>query len=146
MLCFDKGTNQYFIASDEQVDIVENQMNDILKRMISEGKEIITLSDVMNALGVENLDQSDNDQKERSDCKMAIVYELVSLEDDHWDTNGGYPVPDHLGYYSSEEKAEEAWIRYKEKHPRQVTDVKSPINDRIGYDIYPITADDQDEF
>lgn len=63
MLCFDKGTNQFFIASDEQVKIVENQMNDILKRMISEGKKMITLSEVMDALGVEkNHDQNNDDQ------------------------------------------------------------------------------------
>ena len=146
MLCFDKSANQYFIASDKQVKIVENQMNDILKRMISEGKEIITLSDVMDALGVCADQKDDDDQKERSSCEMTKIYELVSLDDDHWCTNGGYPVPYHLGYYSSKEKAEEAWIRFKEKNPEDVTDVKSEFNDRVGYDIYEIVADDQDEF
>jgi hypothetical protein len=63
MLCFDKGTNQFFIASDEQVKIVENQMNDVLKRMISEGKEIITLSEVMEALNVEKNSNQNNDDK-----------------------------------------------------------------------------------
>lgn len=55
---FDKGVNQYFIAGDLQVMIterystaqIENQMNDVLKRMISEGKELITLSEIMDAL------------------------------------------------------------------------------------------------
>ena len=66
MLCFDKGTNQFFIASDEQVKIVENQMNDVLKRMISEGKEIITLSEVMEALNVEkNCDQNDGNRNHK---------------------------------------------------------------------------------
>lgn len=63
MLCFDEGTNQLFMASDEQIKIVENQMNDILKRMISEGKETITLSDVMDALGVEKNHDQNNDDK-----------------------------------------------------------------------------------
>ncbi len=80
MLCFDKGTNQFFIASEEQVKIVENQMNNILKRMISEGKEIITLRDFMYALGVENLYQNNDDQKERSDCEMAKYQEITMAE------------------------------------------------------------------
>lgn len=86
MLCFDKGTNQYFITSDEQVKIVESQMNDILKRMISEGKEIITLSDVMDALGVDNLDQNDNDQKEgepeeTKELSNSEFYQLSGVRD-----------------------------------------------------------------
>lgn len=76
MLCFDKSTDQYFIASDEQVKIVENQMNDILKRMISEGKEIITLGEVMDAFGAEkNRNQNNDDQNHEQEGELSMTVE-----------------------------------------------------------------------
>lgn len=80
MLCFDKGTNQYFIASDEQVKIVENRMNDILKRIISEGNEIITLSEVMDALSIGADQKDDNDQKKGEQRTMEKFTKITKEE------------------------------------------------------------------
>ena len=77
---------------------------------------------------------------------MPTIYELVKLDEDAWDCNGGYPVETHLGYYSSEGKAEEAWLRYKKIYSDEISDVQNPDSNRVGYDIYEMVADDQDNF
>lgn len=77
---------------------------------------------------------------------MPTIYELVELHEDSFGDNGGYPIETTLGYYSCEQKAEEAWIRFKKKNPDMISDVKSLDSDRIGYDIYKLVADDRDCF
>lgn len=73
-----------------------------------------------------------------------VVYELVALDEDAYNTNGGYPIPYHLGYYSTMKNAEEAWTRYGKSH--NTSNVKSESSNKIGYEIYEIIADDIDCF
>ena len=77
---------------------------------------------------------------------MPTIYELVSLTEDTWGDHGGYPIESCLGLYSSEEKAEEAWERFKKAHPDEVQNVESPYTNRIGYEILKLVADDHDLF
>lgn len=75
---------------------------------------------------------------------MEKIYELVKLSEDEYDTNGGYPVETTIGYYSTREKAEEAWERFKktEFYEDWNSNVEAVSGSGLlGHDIYEIALD-----